>query len=166
MTWRIPTIGRQSLGVTCRPSNWGASCSGEEMLSTQDMLVYFSPSSGKEQPGVSGPPSGRMGRPAQSVRAAGKQGVHSKQELRGQPLLTACGVPISQCGAAWWPGMGREKGNRSPEVTGNTNAAIWHLASVHTEARASWEAGADGGRSGWAEGRAPCGLVERGVQGH
>ena len=163
MTWRIPTIGRQSLGVTCRPSNWGASCSGEETLSTQDMLVYFSPSSGKEQPGVSGPPSGSMGRPAQSVRAAGKQGIHSEQEFSPCSQPVAYRFPnVERHGGQGWG----EKGNRPPEVTGNTNAAIWHLTSVHTEARASWEARADGGRSGWAEGRAPCGLVERGVQGH
>ena len=83
------------------------------MLSTQGMLVYFSPSTGKELPGVSGPPSGSVGRPAQSLRAAGKQAIHSKQELRGQSLLTARGIPISQCGEAWRPAMGRDKGNRS-----------------------------------------------------
>lgn len=36
--------------------------------------------------------------------------------------------------------MGREKGNRSPKITENTNSAIWHLGSVYSEARASWEA--------------------------
>lgn len=110
------------------------------MLSTQDMWYISLPLQGRNSQEFPGAHLAAWGGPHSLVRAAGRQGIHSKQELRGQSLLTTCHIPIFQCGEAWRPAMGREKGNRSPKITENTNSAIWHLGSVYTEARASWEA--------------------------